>query len=268
VRTIGWIAVNVFRESVRDKVLYNLVLFAMLMMGSSYLLGQLTAGQDYKIVIDLGLGAMSLFGLFIAVFIGIGLVSKEVERRSIYGLLAKPIHRHELVLGKYLGLILTLIVNVAIMAVGLYAVMHYVAWQFPPEFVATWDVPPSDLRILKAVGLILVELSVVTAIALFFSTFSTPILSAAFTFALWIAGHFSADLRNFEQVVESPLAARFARGLYWVLPNLATFDVKGLVVHGRPVETGFVMLAVAYGITYIAVLLTASVTIFARRDFK
>ena len=103
-RTIGWIAVNVFRESVRDKVLYNLVLFAILMMGASYLLGQLTAGQDYKVVIDLGLGAMSLFGLFIAVFIGIGLVSKEVERRSIYGLLAKPIHRYQLVLGKLIEL--------------------------------------------------------------------------------------------------------------------------------------------------------------------
>jgi ABC-type transport system involved in multi-copper enzyme maturation permease subunit len=268
VRTIGWIAINVFRESVRDKVLYNLVLFAILMMGAGYLLGQLTAGQDYKVVIDLGLGAMSLFGLFIAVFIGIGLVSKEVERRSIYALLAKPIHRYQLVIGKYLGLVLTLIVNIAVMAIGLYAVMHYVAWQFPADFVATWDVPPSDPRILKAVALIVVELSVVTAIALFFSTFSTPILSAAFTFALWIAGHFSADLRNFEQVVQSPFAAQFARGLYWVLPNLATFDVKGQVVHGRPVEAGFMMLAVAYGITYIAVLLIGAVTIFSRRDFK
>jgi ABC-type transport system involved in multi-copper enzyme maturation permease subunit len=106
------------------------------------------------------------------------------------------------------------------------------------------------------------------AIALFFSTFSTPILSAAFTFALWIAGHFSADLRNFEQVVQSPFAAKFARGLYWVLPNLATFDVKSQVVHGQPVEGGFVMLAVAYGLTYIAVLLIGAVTIFSRRDFK
>ena len=267
-KTIGWIAVNVFRESVRDKVLYNLLLFAILMMGAGYLLGQLTAGQDYKVVIDLGLGAMSLIGLFIAVFIGIGLVSKEVERRSIYALLAKPIHRYQLVLGKYLGLVLTLIVNIAVMAVGLYAVMHYVAWQFPADFVATWDVPPGDPRILKAVALIVVELSVVTAIALFFSTFSTPILSAAFTFALWIAGHFSADLRNFEQVVQSPFAAKLARGLYWVLPNLATFDVKAQVVHGLPVEAGFMMLAVAYGLTYIAVLLIGAVTIFSRRDFK
>src|SRR5213082_1182582 len=100
-RTIGYIAVNVFKESVRDKVLYNLVIFAVLLMAVSFLLGQLTAGQDIKIIKDLGLAAMSIFGLFIAVFIGIGLVSKEVERRSIYSLLAKPISRAEFITGKY-----------------------------------------------------------------------------------------------------------------------------------------------------------------------
>ena len=98
-RTLGWIAMNGFRESVRDKVLYNLVAFAILLMGTSYLLGQLTAGQDLKIMKDLGLSAMAVFGLFMAVFIGIGLVSKEVERRSIYNLMAKPIRRHQIVLG-------------------------------------------------------------------------------------------------------------------------------------------------------------------------
>ena len=96
---ISRIAVQVFKESVRDKVLYNLVLFAVLLIAASYLIGQLTAGQDVKIIKDLGLGAIQIFGLFIAVFIGIGLVSKEVERRSIYGLLSKPVRRHELILG-------------------------------------------------------------------------------------------------------------------------------------------------------------------------
>src|SRR5947208_11852033 len=115
-RAIGLIAVNVFRESVRDKVLCNLVFFAILLMGASYLIGQLTGGQDIKIIEDLGLASTSVFGLFIAVFIGIGLVSKEVEKRSIYSLLAKPIHRYQLVLGKYCGLTLTLVVNVAVMA--------------------------------------------------------------------------------------------------------------------------------------------------------
>src|SRR6266571_8601552 len=119
------IAVNAFRESVRDKVLYNLVLFAVLLIGASYLIGQLTAGQDVKIIKDLGLAATSAFGLFIAIFIGIGLVSKEVERRSVYSLLAKPIHRYQLVIGKYLGLTLTLVVNIAVMAAALYLVLAY-----------------------------------------------------------------------------------------------------------------------------------------------
>ena len=262
------IAINVFRESVRDKVLYNLVLFAMLLIGSSYLLGQLTAGQDIKIIKDLGLAATSFFGLFIAVFIGIGLVSKEVERRSIYSLLSKPIRRSQLVVGKYGGLTLTLAVNVGIMAAALYAVLAYMAWGVPPEVRGTWDAPALDPRLLEAIGLILVELMLVTAIALFFSTFSTPMLSAAFTFGLYLVGHFSSDLRNFQDVVDSPAAASLARGLYWVLPNLAQFDVKAAVVHGQPVPAGYVAIAVAYAALYVATLLLVSAYIFSRRDFK
>src|SRR2546425_6446079 len=122
------VAFNVFRESVRDKVLYNLVLFAVLLIGASYFIGQLTAGQDVKIIKDLGLAATSIFGLFIAVFIGIGLVSKEVEKRSVYSLLAKPIERSQMIAGKYAGLALTLVVNVAVMALALYVVLAYMAW--------------------------------------------------------------------------------------------------------------------------------------------
>jgi ABC-type transport system involved in multi-copper enzyme maturation permease subunit len=262
------IAVNVFRESVRDKVLYNLVLFAILMMGGSYLLGQLTAGQDVKIIKDLGLSAVSVFGLFIAVFIGIGLVSKEVERRSVYSLLSKPIHRYQLILGKYAGITLTLVVNVVIMTLAFYAVLLYTAWGIDQTVQSAWDAPALDPALLKAIGLILVELLLVTAIALFFSTFSTPILSAALTFGLFIAGHFSTDLRNFDQVVNSPAAVRLARGLYWVLPNLGQFDVKSQVVHGQPVPIGYMALTAAYAALYTAMLLTMAVLIFSRRDFK
>ena len=257
-----------FRESVRDKVLYNLVLFAILMMGASYLLGQLTAGQDVKIIKDLGLSAVSVFGLFIAVFIGIGLVSKEVERRSVYSLLSKPIHRYQLILGKYAGITLTLVVNIVIMTLAFYAVLLYTAWGIDPIVQSAWDAPALDPALLKAIGLILVELLLVTAIALFFSTFSTPILSAALTFGLFVAGHFSTDLRNFDQVVNSPAAVRLARGLYWVLPNLAQFDVKSQVVHGQPVPIGYMALTAAYAALYTAMLLTMAVLIFSRRDFK
>ena len=216
-----------FRESVRDKVLYNLVLFAILLMGASYLIGQLTAGQDVKIIKDLGLAATSIFGLFIAVFIGIGLVSKEVERRSIYSLLAKPIERYQIVLGKYAGLVLTLAVNLAIMAAGALRRARVHGLDGGPVGRARPGRRRRSIRrMLKAVFLTFVELSLVTAIALFFSTFSTPLLSAAFTFGLFVAGRFSADLRNFNQVVESPAAAWLAQALYWVLPNLAPFDVR------------------------------------------
>ena len=267
-RATAAIAVNVFRESVRDKVLYNLVLFAVLLIGGSYLLGQLTAGQDIKIIKDLGLAATSLFGLFIAVFIGIGLVSKEVERRSIYSLLAKPIRRSQLVVGKYGGLTLTLAVNVAIMTASLYAVLAYMAWGVAAAEQSVWDAPALDPALLVATGLIFIELMLVTAIALFFSTFSTPMLSAGLTFGLYIVGHFTSDLRNFQDVVDSRAAARLARGLYWVLPNLAQFDVKAAVVHGQRVPAGYLAVTIAYAAVYIAMLLAVSAFIFSRRDFK
>jgi ABC-type transport system involved in multi-copper enzyme maturation permease subunit len=268
VRTVSCIAINVFRESVRDRVPYNLVLFAVLLMASSYLLGQLTAGQDVKIIKDLGLAATAIFGLFIAIFIGIGLVSKEVERRSIYALLSKPISRPQLILGKYLGLVLTLAVNIAVMAVALYLVLAYMSYTETALAQSGWDAPGIDPALLKAILLIFVELMLITALALFFSTFSTPMLSAALTFGFYVAGHFNADLKNFEQVVDSTAAVWMARGLYHVLPDLSAFDVKTAVVHGLPVPAGYLALTIGYGLLYIAVLLIASTIIFSRRDFK
>jgi len=137
-----------------------------------------------------------------------------------------------------------------------------------PEVQRAWDAPALDPALMKAVALIFVELMLVTAIAVFFSTFSTPMLSAAFTFGFFIAGHFSADLRNFDQVVSAPAAVRFARALYWVLPNLAQFDVKSQVVHAVPVPAGYMALAAAYAALYIAMLLAVAMYVFSRRDFK
>src|SRR5262247_3978997 len=138
---IRHVAVNVFKESVRDKVLYNLVVFAVLLMSSSYLIGELTAGQDVKIIKDLGLAAISVFGLLIAVFIGIGLVWKEVERRSIYSLLTKPMRRSQFVVGKYAGLALTLAVNVAMMTVAFYLVLIVLNWLADPGVRESWPAP-------------------------------------------------------------------------------------------------------------------------------
>jgi ABC-type transport system involved in multi-copper enzyme maturation permease subunit len=267
-RAVRIIAVNVFRESVRDKVLYNLVAFAVLLMAASYLIGQLTVGQDMKIIKDLGLAATSIFGLFIAVFIGIGLVWKEVERRSIYTLLSKPIARPQFILGKYAGLLLTLAVNLAAMTIAFYAVLAMLAWTSTPAAKAVWDAPALDPRLLVAVLLIYAELAIVTACALFFSSFSTPMLSAALTLGLYVIGSFNADLKNFENVVDSPMAASLARAFYYTLPNLAPFDVKAAVVHGQPVAAGYVLLTLGYAAVYIAVIMAATVIVFSRRDFK
>ena len=268
-RTISLVAYHVFKESLRDKVLYNLVLFALLMIGASYLVGQLTAGQDVKIIKDLGLAASGVFGLFIAVFIGVGLVWKEVDKRSVYNLLVKPLGRPQFIAGKFIGLALTLLVNLAMMAVAVFLVLAVMAWAQPAlARAAQVEAPVVDPNLLKAFALIYVQLLVVTAIALFFSTFSSPTLSAALTLGLYVVGHFNADLAHFENVVRSPLAAGVARGLYYVLPNLAPFDVKAAVVHGLPVPAEYILLTAGYGLLYAAALLAAAMLIFSRRDFK
>ena len=267
-RVIGHVAVNVFKESVRDKVLYAIVAFAVLLIATSYLLGQLTAGQDIKIIKDLGLAAIAAFGLLIAVFIGIGLVWKEVEKRSVYSLLSKPMRRSEFVLGKYAGLMLTLLVNISVMTIAFYAVLGVLGWMTDPAIREAWPAPATDPAMLEAVFLIVLELMLVTAIALFFSTFSGPFLSAVLTLGLWVIGHFNADLRNFEAVVESPAAAWAARGLYYVLPNFAAFDVRAQVVHGQPVDGAYLALTALYGVTYLALVLVGAVAIFSRRDFR
>lgn len=268
-RAIGLVALHVFRDSVRDKVLYSIVAFAVLLMAASYLIGQLTAGEDLKIIKDLGLAAMSLMGLFIAVFIGIGLIAREIDRRSIYAVLAKPVRRTELIVGKYLGLVGTLFVNLAVMAAAYYVILAYIGSTLSPAALKAAPAPPADPRLLLAVVMIGLELALVTAIALFWSTFSSSaLLSAGLTAAMYVAGQFGADLKNFEQVVESPAAGMVGRGLYYLLPNFAAFDIKTEVVHALPVQPGYLLLTALYALVYIALLLVASVVIFSRRDFK
>jgi len=267
-RVIGHVAVNVFKESVRDKVLYNLVVFAVLLMSASYLIGELTAGQDVKIIKDLGLASISVFGLAIAVFIGIGLVWKEVEKRSIYTLLPKPMRRQDFLLGKYCGLVLTLVINISIMTAAFYVVLAFMKQFEPANISVTAAAPATDPAMLKAVVLIVLDLMLVTAIAVFFSTFSSPFLSALLTAGLWVAGHFNADLRNFGAVVRSPTLAHVTRAIYYVLPNFAAFDIKSQVVHAQAVPVSYLGVTFAYGLAYIVFVLTGAAMIFSRRDFK
>jgi len=253
VRAVAW---NTFREAIRDKILYNLVFFALLIMGVSTYFGELTLGKRLKIIQDVSLASMSIFGLLIAIFVGIGLVYKEIQRRTIYTLLAKPISRGQFLIGKYLGLALTIILNVAVMSAVLLALLIIYA-----DPVVNWEVG-------KAVFLILVELMLITAVAVFFSTFSTPTLSAMFTLGIYIVGRFSSDLVALSSRSENIVLKYLTMALHYLLPNLEKFDVKGLVVHWIPVSNAYVFQSFLYGLTYILFLLVAAVLIFRRREFK
>jgi len=257
-RAIIAIARNAFREAVRDRVLYNLVLFVLLLIAGSMFLGELSAGQESKIIVDLGLSAMLLFGAFIAIFVGVGLVYKEIERRTLYAILSKPIGRGQFLLGKYLGLGLTLLINVAIMGVGVSLALTYIH--------RGWD--PLVLKIWPAILLIYFELMLLTGVALLFSSFSSPALSALMTFFVFIIGHFSGDLKSLASSAGNVAARALFRALYYLLPNLTHYSVITPTAHGLAPDASAIGLAAAYTVVYSAVLLAAATLIFGRRNFK
>jgi Cu-processing system permease protein len=255
---IAAIARNAFREAVRDRVLYNLVLFVLLLTGASIFIGELSGGQERKVIVDLGLSAMLLFGVFIAIFVGVGLVYKEIERRTIYAVFSKPVGRGEFLVGKYLGLCLTLLVNVLVMGVGLSVALLYVKRGWDPLIPTIWP----------AVLLIYLELMLLTAIALLFSSFSSPALSALLTFMVFIIGHFSADLKGLAVSMGSASARYLFTGLYYLLPNLANYSYITPASHGRAPSAGFVFATTLYAFVYIVVILAAATLVFSRRNFK
>lgn len=252
------IARNAFREAVRDRVLYNLVLFVLLLTAGAIFLGELSAGQETKIIIDLGLSAMLLFGVFIAIFVGVGLVYKEIERRTLYAILTKPIGRGQFLLGKYLGLCLTLLVNVIVMGAGVSLALIYIR--------RGWD--PLAIKIWPAIMLIYFELMIITGVALLFSSFSSPALSALLTFFVFVIGHFSADLKTLSSTSNQVAARLVFRALYYLLPNLTTYSVITPAAHGLSPDMQSIILAFAYTIVYDVVLLVGATLIFSKRNFK
>ena len=248
------IALNTFRENLRDKILYNLLIFALLMIGSSLLLMRLTLGEFHRLLLDIGLGSVNIFSVLIAIFVGIGLVSKEIDKKTIYTIVSKPVARLEFLLGKFFGLGLTLLVNILIMTAGLLAVL--MAQSVPIEAV-----------LFKAIGLILLECMVVTAVALLCSTFTSATLSAIFTLAIYVIGHLTPDLKTFGQKMDG-LGRSMLEGMYYLLPNLERFNLKGHVTHQLDVPLNDLALIVAYGMAYTAFLLLLASLIFQRRDFR
>jgi ABC-type transport system involved in multi-copper enzyme maturation permease subunit len=253
-RRILSISLNTFRETLREKLLYNLLIFALLMIGSSILLSRLTLGDANRLILDLGLASINIFGVIIAIFVGIGLVSKEIDKKTIYTILSKPVPRYEFLLGKYLGLCMTLLVNTAIMVTGLLLVLKFM--QVPIELV-----------LFKSVLLIYVELLVVTAVALLFSTFTSSTLSAIFTLAIYVIGHLSADLKNLGGKLDS-VSRSVVNTLYYLMPNLERFNLKGQVIHQLDVGMTDMVLIICYGMAYATLVLLVATIIFQRRDFQ
>jgi ABC-type transport system involved in multi-copper enzyme maturation permease subunit len=246
------VAANTFRETVRERVLYNLVFFALLMTASGLLVGRLSIRQDEKIIKDIGLAAMDLFGTLIAVFIGTGLVSKEIERRSLFPLLAKPLTRDEFYLGKFAGLVFTLLVNLAVMTFGMYLTLLATGRGF-------------DGLLMTAVYPILLSLVLVVAFAMLFSTLTSSTLASVFTVGVVLGGRFSDVVRNMRQV--APSVPTWLVDLLY-LPNFRNFEFKDRVVYGEAVPAAVLGWVTAYAAAYVGIVLVLGLASFRRRDFQ
>jgi ABC-type transport system involved in multi-copper enzyme maturation permease subunit len=249
------IAGNTVRELVRSKLLHNLLLFAVLFIASSMFVAQLTIGQWDRVILDLGLAAIEVSGVLVAVLVGVSLVAGEIERRTVFPTLARPVTRGTFLLGRYLGLCAMLAVSVALMLGVLAAVLHLAGYGL--SFSAA-----------IAALLILVELALMAAAAILFGSFTTPILASAFSLSLFLIGHLLSDLKAFQQRSQSDLAKALTGIAYRLLPDLELLNVKSLASNELPVPHGLASTAALYGAGYAATLLVVAVTIFSRRDLK
>ncbi|HEV2991010.1 MAG TPA: ABC transporter permease subunit [Candidatus Angelobacter sp.] len=251
------ITLNTFREAVRDRVLYNLIIFALLLVASAPLFGQISLGLEKLILVNVGLTSISIFGIIIAIFIGIGLVSKEIERKTLYTILSRPVRRWEFITGKYLGLLLTLVVNAAFMTIGFFVAL----------LVVTRSLTRDDAGLLVAIYFIVLQFFIVTAITLLFSSFSSPVFSAVFAFALVVIGTFAEDLRNFAALTEG-ITKWLATGAAWLVPNFSALNVIAQVAHGEHIRPQLVLFNTLYALLYSAAAIALAVLIFERRNLK
>jgi len=248
------IALNTFKEAIRDRILYLLLFFAAVCLLMSRVLSLLTVGDPLKIIRDVGLSAISLFGMLMAILIGTGLVYKEIDKRTIYTLLSKPIHRFQFILGKYLGLVFTLFIMIALMGIIFLAVIYFYSFQI-------------EWRMFLALGFLFLELCLITSVAIFFSCFSTPILSSIFSLSFYLIGHLSWGLETLIKKMPSGGKRVLAQGLYTFLPDLENFNFKTEIIHHLPIPAKLLFFSSFYGIFYTLFVLALAVLIFRKRDF-
>jgi ABC-type transport system involved in multi-copper enzyme maturation permease subunit len=252
---IWTLAQNTYREAVRDKLLYNLLMFAALMIASSILLAQLQIGKDERIYRDVGLASIAFFGVLIAIFVGINLVYREISTKTVYTMLSKPLRRWEFLVGKYFGLLSLLAVEVLVMSLCFLGVL-------------VWKGSDFSVGLVWAIVMIYLELALVTAIAMFFSSFTSPYLAGMFTVALWIVGHLLTDLRAFGRNTDIAGLRELLEALYWTLPNLSRLDFKADASAGNPIELARAGMAALYAALYSLGLMIGAVALFQRRDFR
>ncbi len=256
-RRVGAVAFNTFREAVRDRVLYNLILFALLLVACAPLISEISVGVQRVLLINLSLTAISIFGTVISIFVGISLVSKEIERKTLYPVLARPVGRGEFIVGKYFGLAGTLAVNTLAMTVGFYLVL----------FLIMRNVTAADTNVLISVYFLLLQFLVVIGLALLFSSFSSPLLSALFTLALFVAGSFAQDLRGFAGSAHG-VARWFSWSASYIVPNVDRLNVITRVAHDEKISAALVGYNTVYALLYSCVAVSGAMLIFSRRNLK
>jgi ABC-type transport system involved in multi-copper enzyme maturation permease subunit len=252
---IATLAANTVREAVRNRVLYTLVFFALLLIGTGVLLSTLSYVEQERILQDIGLAAIRLFAAAIAIFVGVGLIHNEVDRRTIYTILSKPLSRTEFLLGKYFGLLATLILQIAIMGVA------FVGCSLLTK-------APLGLGYGAALGGVAMEVALLVALATLFSAFTTPTLASLFTVGLYLIGHLTRNLRDLGQHSQVDAVRTLTAFLHRVLPDLESFNLSIQAVHGLPIAASDLWLPMAYGAGYVVLVLCAASVIFERRDFR
>jgi ABC-type transport system involved in multi-copper enzyme maturation permease subunit len=251
---IKTIALNTLKEAIRDRVLYLLFFFAALSLISSRLLALLTVGDRVKIIKDVGLSSISIFGMLMAILIGTGLVYKEIDKKTIFTLLSKPIQRWQFLVGKFSGLVLTLFIMTSLMSLIFLVIL----------LLHTFHI---EGRLLLAILFIFIELVLITAVAILFSCFSTPILSSIFALSFYVIGHFSWGLEPLIRKARPGVAKTALQVIYTLLPDLENFNFKIEVVHGLSIEPKYYLFSALYGIAYTFFVLLLAVLVFKKRDF-
>lgn len=248
------IARYTFHEAIRNKVLYSILFFAVVLMGLGLAMGAASLDQDERILRDIGLFAMSFFGDIVAIFVGVTLMYQELQRKSIYTILSKPVARTEYFIGRYAGIAMLLALQALLMGVLLTGAMAIRGDAIPPNWGA-------------ALWLAWVESLVVAGVAMFFSSFSTPYVSGFLTLGVLLVGRLLQDLEAFVPKIAAGPTRFFVEAIVAVAPDLNLFTLTTQVTHGIRVTMAYTWHATFYGMCYLAFFLTVGALIFRRRDF-